>query len=271
MTNQVIELWNSQSGSDAQDYSSTATRTWLVYGTDDLDTARADILTEAQADFDGLAFGSLDHEQVGPLCWQFTANYRDPRQADAGDKLATSSYRFSFDTSGGTAKLKISYGTTSYAASGKTAPDFKSAISVDQEGKVDGVDVTIPGLKFSVTYRKAKGDITLAYVKTLAGMTGKTNSDTFYGFAAGELLFLGASGQQATDSDPEVTYNFLASSNATGLTIGGISSIAKGGHQYLWPYYEKVDDTSAKALVPRPHTIFVETVYQSTAFSALGI
>jgi hypothetical protein len=116
-----------------------------------------------------------------------------------------------------------------------------------------------------------RADITLAYVKLLADMTYRTNAADFFGFAAGELLFIGASGQEATDSDPEVTFNFIASANATALTIGEITGVAKKGHEYLWVYFEDEGDDSAKKTVKRPLSAYVEQVYESANFNALGI
>lgn len=182
--------------------------------------------------------------------------------------------RWSFDTSGGTIKLTTSKNTTKYAPSGRTAPDFQSAIGVKNTGKdaePEGVDVVIPGLKLTGNYKWAAGSLDIAYVKTIAAMTGSTNNAIFYGFAIGELLFLGMTGELTPVGTTEVQYNFLASANATGLTIGAISSIAKKGHEYLWVAFEAADDATAKKLVQRPLGIYVERVYDPADFSVLGI
>lgn len=258
-------------GTDGWGTNSNQTRAWLVAGTDDEQAARAAAESEWNPDYNGLVIDSVDHEYVGPNLWKFTAHYIAPERADQEHTPPVDESRFSFDTTGTTAKMRVSYGTTSYAAPSKTAPDFKSAIAVSADGTVEGVDVITPGLSFSVTVKREAADITLAYIRTLYALTGKVNNASFFGFAAGTVLFLGASGSEGTDADPEVTYKFLVSPNVTGLTVGAITGIAKNGHQYLWVYHEQTEDSTAKALVTRPIAAYVETVYPSADFSGLGI
>ena len=104
------------------------------------------------------------------------------------------------------------------------------------------------------------------------------NNATFRGLAAGECLFLGASGtlhgtetDTETTGDWEITYRFAASPNKTGITIGSISGIAKKGWEYLWVRYADVEDMDAMAMVKRPVAAYVEQVYESADFSLLDI
>lgn len=187
---------------------------------------------------------------------------------------ATSIMRVGFDTTGGTIKLTASKATSRYPATGRTAPDFKGAIGVKNTGKdaePEGVDIIIPGLKLTFTYRWPAGAQDLAYVKQVAGLTGRTNNATFHTFDEGELLFLGMTGELAPVGANEFQYHFLASSNATGLTIGEITGIAKKGHDYLWVVFEADQDTTAKKLVQRPLAAYVERVYDPADFGILDI
>jgi len=182
--------------------------------------------------------------------------------------------RWSFDTTGGTIKLTTSKNTTRFPASGRTAPDFKGAIGVKNTGRdaePEGVDIVIPGLKLTATYKWPGGAKDMAYVKTVAGLTGRTNNATFYTYDIGELLFLGMTGELTPVGVQEFQYHFLASKNATGLTIGDIASITKKGHEYLWVAFEAEQDASAKKLVQRPLAAYVERVYDPTDFAALDI
>lgn len=184
---------------------------------------------------------------------------------------AESLLRIGFDTTGGQVRVRASKSTTSYPTSGRTAPDFKGAIEVS-DGEPQGVDVVLPALKLVFTYKWPKGVLTINDAKAIASMTGTTNNAAWYGFAAGELLFLGASGEIDLATPTDVQYTFAASANATGLSIGSwITGIAKGGHQHLWVAFEDTEDTSAKKLVQRPLAAYVETVYGSSDFTALGI
>lgn len=182
--------------------------------------------------------------------------------------------RWGFDTTGGTIKLTASKNTSRYPATGRTAPDFKGAIGVKNTGKdaePEGVDIVIPGLKLTMTYRWPAGSKDLAYVKDVAALTGRTNAAAFYDFDIGELLFMGMTGELSPVGTNEFQYHFLASSNATGLTIGDITGIAKKGHDYLWVCFEADQDTSAKKLVQRPLAAYVERVYDPADFSVLDV
>jgi hypothetical protein len=265
-----VEIRGSREGMDANDRSSRAELVWSVTGSDDLDALRTYLTGIVPATYDGLVYRSLSWEHLGKELWEFRANYVEPDRSDVEHKLNTGSYVFSFDTTGGTVTVTASKYTTRYGKSGETAPDFKNAINV-VDGEVRGTDIVIPTLKFSIRKRQPKASISTAYVKTLASLTGTVNGYAFLGFVAGELLFMGASGQQGTESDPEVTYHFAASQNASGLSIGEIAGIAKAGHEYLWVLFEPVDDTLAKTTVRRPKAVYVERVYQLADWTALAI
>jgi hypothetical protein len=153
---------------------------------------------------------------------------------------------------------------------GKTAPDCKGAIGVTPDG-VEGVDITVPVYQFSETHYLPDSLVTPTYKATLFALTGRVNDGTFKGFAAGECLFLGATGSKRGSGDWEITYRFAASPNATNLTLGDIAGINKKGFEYLWVRYEDVEDTAAKALVKRPTAVYVEKVYLDGDLDLLGI
>ena len=124
--------------------------------------------------------------------------------------------------------------------------------------------------------------MTPEYKGTLFQLTGKVNNAAFRGLAAGECLFLGASGTlhgtestsgggTSEDGDWEITYRFAASPNKTGITIGSITGIAKKGWEYLWVRYADVEDTTAMVIVKKPVSVYVEKVYDDGDFAALGI
>jgi hypothetical protein len=183
-----------------------------------------------------------------------------------------SSFTFAFDTSGGTQHVTQSYQTLgSYAAQGYSAPNHNGAIGV-QNGDVTGCDIIAPQLNFSMS-KTNKGVIDMTFIKLLANMTGKINSVSFLSFAAGEILFEGASGSQ--DSiEPEnetfsVSYKFKASPNATNLTVGNIQVDFKRGWDYFWVQYIEKEDTNSKTTRKLPFAAYVEAVYQETDLNAL--
>ena len=54
-------------------------------------------------------------------------------------------------------------------------------------------------------------------------------------------------------------------------SVGPITGISKKGWEYLWVRYAEVEDESAQVLVKRPVAAYVEKVYDSANFAALGI
>ena len=271
-----VELRGSRTGQDATDRRSTARLSYCVWGSTSLDAIRDYMEPYVPTFYDGLVYDSVDWDHQGGGVWEWNANYKHPDRSDEDQRqqLETGEYVFSFDTSGGTVRRTVSLATTKYAKTGETAPDFKGLIGVSKEGgefKVEGVEIGVQALKFSIHKRVPRTSLTTAYVKLLSDMTYTWNVAAYMGFEAGELLFVGASGSQGTNSDPEVTYNMIASPNVENLTIGDITVTSKRGHDYLWCYCEQIEDTSAKATVPQPKAAYVEQVYYSSAFALLGI
>jgi hypothetical protein len=239
---------------------------WRVEGTDDEQEVRAFVGATAPPIYvDSLTFRLLyrhDHtcEQIGPAQWDVVVNYQIADQKNQHEPS------FGFDTSGGTTHITQSFGTKKY---GSNAPDFKGAIGV-RDKEVEGVDIIMPSLKFTETWQIPFGGVTVAYIKTLAGITGRVNDSPWRTYDAGEVLFMGASGQSQTDGYVPVQFTFEASQNAT-LSIAGIDNIQKNGWEYLWTYYKDTGDTDAKLLLKKPNYVYVETVYQPADFGLIGI
>ena len=252
----------------------------LVYsirGTADEDAALSSLKATAPDTFHGLVRQPPTVEPVhidaasggADRCiWTGTAQYA-PRQYEQPPETGDSS--FSFDTGGGTQHITQAITTVhKYAASG-TAPDFKGAIGVTHDN-VEGVDITVPVYNFSETHYLPDSQVTPAYKGTLFNLTGKVNNASFRGLAAGECLFLGASGsQRGAGEDWEITFKFAGSPNRTGITVGPITGIAKKGWEYLWVRYADTEDTASNTLVKQPVAAYVEKVYEDGNFSSLGI
>ncbi|GAB5404295.1 MAG: hypothetical protein Aurels2KO_25260 [Aureliella sp.] len=266
MALRIREIAGSESGGESFE-AANEKRSFLVWDTDpSVEPAILDMRSlvlshpRCPATVANLTLDSLDREydEEGNK-WVWTAGYTL--------RIAESSLRWSFDTQGGTVRITHSKSTTRYPSN---AANFNGGIGYSN-GEMQGVDVVIPALKLSATYRWPKNTFTTTSANSLATMSGTINSASWYSYAAGELLFLGATGEIVPGHPTEVTYNFAASANATGLTIGSISGIAKKGHEYMWVLYEDDEDSTAKKLVKKPLAAYVERVYTETAFSALGL
>ena len=145
---------------------------------------------------------------------------------------------------------------------------------MDNEGNVNGVDVTMPVLNFTETHTMSGSRVSTAYKKNVAALTGTVNRYSFRGFAAGEVLFLGASGTKRSKkaSAPwEITFRFAVSPNQSGLSVGKLTVPNKRGWDYLWVRYaDKVSD-NRKNVVKEPVAAYVEQVYPEGDFGNLGL
>ena len=207
---------------------------------------------------------TIDELNPAKCCWNVTVHYvpsTSPKaQIDGGT--------YNFDTGGGTQHIIASKGTVGAYGTGTATTDNGNLIGVTKDN-VEGVDVTVPVFQFSYTHSFSNAVVTDAYKGVLYNLTGKVNNGTFHGCAAGECLFLGASGSKKSGEKWEITFKFAASPNKTGLTIGDIGGIAKKGWEYLWVRYSpKVVN---KMMSQKPVAVYVETVYDSGDFSTLGI
>jgi hypothetical protein len=179
--------------------------------------------------------------------------------------------QYTFETGGATAHITQSLQTIArHAAAGQTAPDFNGAIGVNGDS-IDGTDITVPVYNFTETRKMLASTVTGAYKLALFYCTGRVNHATFKGFAAGEVLFLGASGSKTGSEHWEIAFKFAASPNVTNLAVGNITVAAKKGWEYLWVRFRDENDGAANALVKRPAAAYVERVYDSADFSTLGI
>lgn len=249
---------------------SSAELGYVVRGTDDDLAARAAAESAAPAVYDGLPRQSVQVEPLGPQLWDVAVRYGT---ADSGGSTPSpGESSFAFETGGGTQHVTQSKQTVArHAPPGATAPDFHGAVGVTDDG-VDGVDIAVPVYQFSETHYFTNAAVTNAYKGTLFALTGKTNSGGFRGFAAGEVLFLGASGSRRGDTgDWEITFRFAASPNATGLSVGSIVGVAKKGWEYLWVRYADVQDAASKAIIKRPSAVYIERMYDQGNFGGLGI
>ena len=283
----VAEKYDSRqstTGSNAQ-----VTLTYIASGSDDDLAIKAAVESFAPETYDGLPRQSVQIEPISEEYWDASVRYADSSSSSSTSggtpDPGSGEYTYSFDTMGGTQHITQSLDTVgSYADSSiPSAPDFNGAIGVSNtngNAEVQGVDITVPIYNFSETHYLTVEQVTPEYKGTLFQLTGKVNNATFRGLAAGECLFLGASGTlHGTESaegtsggaDWEITYRFAASPNKSGITIGNITGIAKKGWEYLWVRYADVEDMDAMAMVKRPVAAYVEQVYESADFSLLDI
>lgn len=250
---------------------------YFVFGAVDEDAALSAARAKASSrTVSGMSLDSVEVvERINGDTWKVKAVYEaedggdDNDDGGDGDEETTS---FAFDTGGGTMHRNQSLKTVSKVPN--DAPDFNGAIEVDNEGNVNGVDVTMPVLNFTETHTMAGSRVTTSYKKSVAALTGTVNRSSFRGFAAGEVLFLGASGTKRSRkaSAPwEITFRFAVSPNQSSLSVGKLKVSNKKGWDYLWVRYaDKVSDNK-KNVVKEPAAAYVEQVYPEGDFGNLGL
>ncbi len=224
---------------------------------------------------EGMVLDSVEvMERINKDTWKVKAIFEDEDGGsdddDSGNDEETSS--FAFDTGGGTMHRNQSLKTVAKVPN--DAPDFNGAIEVDNEGNVNGVDVTMPVLNFTETHTMNGSRVTTSYRKSVAALTGTVNKSSFRGFAAGEVLFLGASGTKRSKkaSAPwEITFRFAVSPNQSGLEVGKLKISSKKGWDYLWVRYADRVSDNKKNVIKEPVAAYVEQVYPEGDFGNLGL
>ena len=208
----------------------------------------------------------LIDERINSDTWKVTANYEgiEGQEEEEGPQSS-----YSFDTGGGTQHI-----TQSIQTIGKYGPKASDilggAIGYDGE-HVQGVDITLPVFNFTETHFLPDSVVTNAYKGNIFNMTGKVNSGGFRGFAAGEVLFVGASGSKRGEEDWEITFRFAALPNKQAIQVGEIGGISKKGWEYMWVQYADEVDDAKKQILKKPVAVYVEKVYDETGFAGLGI
>ena len=248
---------------------------YLVFEAADEDAALAAARSVAASrTVSGMVLDEIEvTERVNKDTWKVKVIYKDEDSDDPDEpdeEEETSS--FAFDTGGGTMHRNQSLKTVSKVPN--DAPDFNGAIEVDNEGNVNGVDVTMPVLNFTETHTMNGSRVTTSYKKSVAALTGTVNRSGFRGFSAGEVLFLGASGTKRSkkpNAPWEITFRFAVSPNQSGLQVGKLKVSNKKGWDYLWVRYaDKVADNK-KNVIKEPVAAYVEQVYPEGDFGNLGL
>lgn len=238
---------------------------FVVAGTDDYDQALVKLADDAPAVFDNLPRINYGIEPIAELLWLGFARYGYQNANPTGEAV------YQFDTGGGSQHITQSLRTVRrYARPGFMAGNFKGAIGVTNDS-VEGVDITVPVYSFSEVHYKKKAFVDDSYKSTLFALTGTVNNRTFRKYNPGEVLFLGAGGTKRGSDDWELTYRFAASPNMSGMIVGDIEGISKGGWEYLWVQYADQEDENAQTLIKQPISVHIEQVYPYKNFDQLRL
>lgn len=260
---------------------STRTLKYTAVGSEDDSVIEALVKASISAFFGGLQFQSYRISPKGNGVHDVEVRYASTPIKEIGQSS------FTFDTTGGTQRLKKSISTISrdVGTHGKKI-DFGGAINVGEDGKIEGVDVPIS--KFSFTVSRVIADpLPTAYANALEALTGCVNDDDVilnvsevqYFFAAGELRFEGATGQKRGTDAWEITLKLEVSRNAINLNFkipdenpvvplnDEIDVAEKNGWDYLWIRYQ--ERRVGSMLIPIPRQVNVERVSVRASLNVL--
>lgn len=255
---------------DSIDSSDTGrTYRYVLAGIFDHAMARAYALAATPQILDGLWRQDVKVSAKGFKIWYVDIQYGPVQKEEPGE-----TFSWSFDTTGGTAKItQAKQHIASFAPPGKTPPNHHGAIGVNDRGDVEGVEIVVPNFRWEEKHVFDARLVGWGYSQVLKALTGFVNAESFRGFPAGQVRFDGGRGG-ASNKDPkhiEITYLFAQSDDVTGVTSGNITGISKGGWQYIWYEYETTDDTQANRKAKQPIAAHVEQVYYPANFTLLGI
>jgi hypothetical protein len=279
---------------------STYRKSWKIFGTSDDVAVHDDVNTTLWQlymfwQYPGQPLNRLQAESytleyLGDNAWQLEVTYSKDGAGDDEQRDPLKRSR-SFDTGGATQHITqaiptetFPYGEHNFGTQALAAPNMFGAIGVDGDS-VQGVDIVVPQLTWTETYDVPESYVTTEYIKKISSLTGTVNDDLFRGFAAGEVLFMGASGSQQWDEDKgdgpwTLSYKFVAAANQgpeqtfPAITIGEIEDIEKDGHDYLWiRYQDSVEEGLEEGVtnLKRPKFVYVNKVYRRMDFVDLGI
>ncbi len=272
------------------------TREWYCSGVEDYDAVMALALASNPAVFRGLLRKNIKRRPLGFDNWLVTVEYgvgdqtSQTSQSGQGGEGSSSpptpdtteitpdvySFRIGADRVHITQSLETRYRRT--AADGAnpgvgSAPDEGGAIGVTDDG-VQGCEKVVGHMSWAKTVRRAS--LTLAFVRTVSNMVGKTNSAPFYGFPAGSLMYMGCEPSTVEVSFPDgpvtvwsLTHQFDHFENRINLSAGGITFPEKRGHDYVWFRYAPSTDGNVRT--QEPIAGYVERVADEANFELLEI
>lgn len=220
------------------------------------------------ADFDKQSISSV--EEASPLTgrsiWFVDVEYSNDELTNLTPP-PTGSVEFSFDVS--LQSVNVNYAlenVASFMAPGKTAPT-SNAIGVDVDGVAQGTGILAPTSTFSLSYYPLDAVITSGYKTAVEDAVGKVSSTAFGHRAAGEVMLMAAAGSKRTDEDWKLDFKFGVRANVTGLTLSGISGLAKKGWERFDPVVEAVK-VSGK-VQPSVIGFLVQRDYETADFASI--
>lgn len=216
----------------------------------------------------------VDHAEAD--IYHGTVKYIDEEAQKEDQQQENEAPQWSFDITGQTIHQTHGFAVRDAFPQGTAKDLFRGAINVERDTKgnlkIGGVDVEVPLLGITLDVKIRQPANPPEFARTLARAMHKTNSNSWYGFDAGEVLFRGARVSGKLRDKWQMQYQFAASENIN-VSIPGIGSIPKRGFDYLWVHSRpKIDTTDeGELIVPAAYHAFTHVMYGEFDFRQLGI
>lgn len=141
------------------------------------------------------------------------------------------------------------------------------------DSQIDGVDVQMGEMSETYTKTMRRSDVySTTYRRQLHKLVGKVNNAPFFGWEAGEVMFMGASFSAPVKGDGsdlvEVSFNFSIQLNEKDYSFEG-KKISKKGFEYVWSIQETY--TENKRPVAKVKAAWKAVVVKSANFAVLGL
>ena len=179
---------------------------------------------------------------MGTLYWnsiqlheQFYAQHYDVSVTYSPFNKQSGTYQITVDQAVGNVHVTAGVRQAGYNGTG-TCPNNGGVFYNGEE--VTGCDVPVAEDRITVSYRHPQAYLNAGYIRAIGVLRGYPNSDTFLGYAAGEVRYMGGNFTQS-DCEASASYAFEISPNVTNLVVAGCTVATKSGFDVLSPTYEK--------------------------------
>lgn len=254
----------------------TLERRFIIAGSDD--TGDAAVLALGPQPQEQYGDGSLnlfvnarDYEVVnaggtrGVL--RLTVSYGPPESLSDSPNQSSEEPEYSLELMSDQAKVERGLEQTHYPAD---ASGVGNMIGVNGD-KIDGVDIYVPKISYKET--KTVSKLSSAYINAIYNCSACVNERAWKNWAAGEVLFLGATAKRRGRYGVwNLDFSFAIEKNVAQVinTVSGDQNVTKAGWDYLWIEQATKSDDGA-TVVHIAKAVHVARVYPRADFSTLGL
>lgn len=212
---------------------------------------------------------------IGGGIWEVSAKFGNPKAENI--EAVLSGPQYSYDGGTTTEILVRAIKETRYSrSSGSAAIDMKKNINWTNQG-IEGVSIPFPHSSFTLTKMHAANTFTVNVLRDLRKFQMHVNSDTWKGWAPGEILFESFTVNRREDGKEQSVAKFVFSPNYADVNLADADSekpfpefpaIPKKGHEYLWVDWIEESDSSSGKKYKKPLGVYVNKVYKTASFTA---